>query len=193
MIAMPCLLILDGHTSRQCPAALELLQLFHVIVLIMPSHTSHVLQMFDIELAGPLKSYVYTFFKSIKRKCVLFEDVAGKVRYSAVMAILRAWDTSASIDHCQKSAKVAGLVPFDPELVLSGRLVQDDEIIARAFPQRLQILLLGNAAYSRRSNRISLLLLKMDLVFPRKNGITPTRYLRTHIKRELSGDRKSVV
>jgi hypothetical protein len=56
MKVMPYLLILDGHTSRQCPAALKLFRLFNVIILIMPSHISHVLRMFDIGLAAPLKS-----------------------------------------------------------------------------------------------------------------------------------------
>jgi hypothetical protein len=32
--------------------------------------------------------------------CVLFEDAVAKVRYCAVMAILRAWETSASIACC---------------------------------------------------------------------------------------------
>jgi hypothetical protein len=32
--------------------------------------------------------------------CVLFEDVVAKVRYCAVMAVLRAWETSASIAYC---------------------------------------------------------------------------------------------
>jgi hypothetical protein len=45
------LLIMDGHGFRGCPAALQLLKRFNIEVLILPSHSSHVLQMFYVGLA----------------------------------------------------------------------------------------------------------------------------------------------
>jgi hypothetical protein len=43
---LPLLLFLEGHSSRKRPAALQLLPAFNVIVLFLPSHCSHLLQMF---------------------------------------------------------------------------------------------------------------------------------------------------
>jgi hypothetical protein len=60
MQASPVLLILDSHNSRQKSAALHLLQLFRVEVLILPSHTAHLIQMFawstdPISMAGTVR------------------------------------------------------------------------------------------------------------------------------------------
>jgi hypothetical protein len=42
-----CLLIVNGHTSRACPLALEILRRFCGYVLIILLHTSHICQFFD--------------------------------------------------------------------------------------------------------------------------------------------------
>jgi hypothetical protein len=51
------LLISDGHSSRGCPSAINLLELANFDLLILPSHTTHVLQMFDVVVASPFKHY----------------------------------------------------------------------------------------------------------------------------------------
>ena len=45
------LIICDGHTSRENPLALCLLRKANIAVIVLPSHTTHVLQMFDVGLA----------------------------------------------------------------------------------------------------------------------------------------------
>jgi hypothetical protein len=111
MRRMPSLLIVDGHVSRQCPTALEIFEYFNVFVLVLPSHTSHILQMFDIGLASPVKQALSGIYRRLKRSVLPFEDAAAKVRYAAVMAILPAWKSSSSIDNCQMSARKAGIWP----------------------------------------------------------------------------------
>jgi hypothetical protein len=54
------LLILDAHTLRACPLALEMIPRFRVDSIVIPSHTSHICQIFDIGLASLLKRSIKT-------------------------------------------------------------------------------------------------------------------------------------
>ena len=51
------LLIVDGHKSRESFLAELLLYLFNIDLLILPSHSIHLLQPFGIAVASPLKAY----------------------------------------------------------------------------------------------------------------------------------------
>ena len=51
----PALLFVDGHSSRLDFRANLILWLFNVDCLSFPGHTSHLLQMFDVCVASPLK------------------------------------------------------------------------------------------------------------------------------------------
>jgi hypothetical protein len=42
------LLLLDGHSSRESSAALQLFKIFNIFVLILPSYLTHLLQWFDV-------------------------------------------------------------------------------------------------------------------------------------------------
>ena len=69
------LLILDGHTSREYPLALALLRRANVHVLVIQSHTSHVLQMFDCMITAPLKKDFSKYFESYLSKIQNDEDL----------------------------------------------------------------------------------------------------------------------
>ena len=58
------LLLLDGHPSRFTFNALLILYLFDVDVVLIPPHTSHILQAFDVSVASPLKTYFKEFLIS---------------------------------------------------------------------------------------------------------------------------------
>jgi hypothetical protein len=47
--------VVDGHTSRACPLALEIFRRFRIHILTPPSHTSHICQFFDVGLVSALK------------------------------------------------------------------------------------------------------------------------------------------
>ena len=57
------LLIMDGHHSRENPVAIMLLEANNINLLILPSHVTHILQMFDVCLASPMKSKFTTLFQ----------------------------------------------------------------------------------------------------------------------------------
>jgi hypothetical protein len=52
----PVLLLLDGHISRRNITALMIFYLSNVDIFIIPGHTTHVLQSFDVGIAAPLKA-----------------------------------------------------------------------------------------------------------------------------------------
>jgi hypothetical protein len=52
----PVLLLLDRHISRRNITGLMIFYLFHIDILIIPSHTAHVIQPFDVGIAGRLKA-----------------------------------------------------------------------------------------------------------------------------------------
>lgn len=63
----PALIVLDGHVSRECPAALYLLRSSNVNVVVLPFHTTHLLQLFDVVLASPLKAKLTQNFASYRK------------------------------------------------------------------------------------------------------------------------------
>ena len=88
------LLILDGHTSRENPLAMCLFRKAQVHVLVLPSHTTHVLQWFDVGLSGPLKRFFATHFGKELKKAANNHSIStnrGKYRFAAVSAFLTAW------------------------------------------------------------------------------------------------------
>jgi len=50
----PILLLLDGHTSR---SIIEWARSHHIILQVLPAHTSHVLQLLDVSVFGPFKAF----------------------------------------------------------------------------------------------------------------------------------------
>jgi hypothetical protein len=94
MSESPMLLILDGHSSRGCPAALQLFKKFNIEVLVLPSHTSHILQMFGVGLAANFKRVIS---ESLKRKSAYamthWPENSARLRWSAISAAIHAMGT----------------------------------------------------------------------------------------------------
>ena len=125
------LLIVDGHYSRRCPEAIDLLRFHNIKVLVLPAHTTHLLQAFDVVLAAPLKSHFKRFFSLAKQTAGTDPycpgTKAGKSRYLAVTAFLRAWQAVATGPACARSFRKVGISPIDP-----GRVLRSPFIVERA-------------------------------------------------------------
>ena len=112
------LLIMDGHNSRENPLALALLRRARVKVYILPSHTTHVLQMFDVGLASPLKKeFTSKFRKELKKLNTTPSTMSNtaKLRYAAIKAFISAWDTVCTPINCESTAKTTGTYPVSAE------------------------------------------------------------------------------
>ena len=119
----PALLIVDGHKSRENPLAIKLLRENNVNIFVLPAHTSHVTQMFDVGIASPFKScFTEEFHKLLK----LFDpnlNHPGQLREFCVKAALYAWDTKANIKSCANAAKMTSTYPFNKDVLIHNKFV----------------------------------------------------------------------
>lgn len=117
-------LILDGHSSRACPIALWLLDKANVEVIIEPSNTSHVVQMFDVGLANPFKtSFRQIFHRLGKNDATDFPSIIARLRNHATQAIISSWAAASGLVNRMSAARATGLYPFNPDNVLNSRFV----------------------------------------------------------------------
>ena len=135
------LLIMDGHSSRECPLALLLLRNAKVDVLILPGHTSHITQMFDVVLASPLKSkYTKLLNTLLKENSIQPGDQSqiGKARYLAVLAFITAWNSICTPYNCKKASEKCGFFPFNAEAISrSPYVVEFTDEQERQYQQRI--------------------------------------------------------
>lgn len=135
------LLILDGHSSRECPLALLLLRNARVDVLVLPGHTTHVTQMFDVVLAAPLKcEYARLLAKQMKDNGIKRGDKSQSAlkRRLAIYCFLSAWDKVCTTHHCTKAAAVCGYKPFKEDAIASSIYVREfSEAEERDYQERL--------------------------------------------------------
>ena len=121
------LLVVDGHTSRENPAAIEFLESCGLSVLVLPSHTTHVLQFFDIGLAAPLKQkFSMIFARNMKNETMFIEgNLNASLRKIAIESFVEAWDIVCSRDNCKATARAVGYRPFDVAQPLSNQYVRE--------------------------------------------------------------------
>lgn len=106
----PAVLYLDGHSSRQNPAAIAYLRQHNVIVIALPAHVTHIMQPFDVGIASPYKAE----FK--KRVVQLQTKITGPnqtdiLRTASVWAAVEAYERAATFSTTQISFQKAGLLP----------------------------------------------------------------------------------
>ena len=105
-------LILDGHSTRMNPGALEYLKRFNVKVVTLPAHTTHILQPFDVGLAGAFKS---TFKKAMIRLSAGVEAGRDALRTATVAAAIDAHDATMTLLRSRAAFSRACIVPCHPE------------------------------------------------------------------------------
>lgn len=118
-------LIIDGHTSRENPKAIYILNMNNVEILVLPAHTTHLLQMFDVVLAKPFKKRFSEKFNKIFSKLdfTKYNSIASAIRETAVNCLIDAWSEVCTSSNCQKAAEVTGTFPQNRETVLSNVFV----------------------------------------------------------------------
>ena len=107
------ILFLDGHSSRLCPAAIDYFQRHNVTVIILPSHTTHILQPFDICISSPLK----TCFKKmlVRWKNLIFDECnseSDRLRKITIISIIEAFSKTVTPFSSMQSFRKAGFYPL---------------------------------------------------------------------------------
>ena len=123
----PCFLFLDGHKSRLNACAIELLYANNIRVIVLPAHTSHVTQPFDVSIAASFKIALRNSKDSIpqwmENKMRGFNQTARQ-RYMNIVAILDSWNKAATIKNIKSGFEKAGLYPFNMQRVTSNKFVR---------------------------------------------------------------------
>ena len=108
------LLIMDGHGSHNTKEFLDYCEEQKIIVLCMPPHSSHLLQPLNVGCFAALKRAYYTEMESWSR------HARTQVKKETFLPTFRiAFDNAITKENIVASFKGAGLVPHNPERVLS--------------------------------------------------------------------------
>jgi hypothetical protein len=149
------LLLLDGHASRACWEALTFLSKNGIDVLCFPSHSTHILQPFDLTVGGALKN---EFGKTLLTNLHgMGENLAelisvptsdndlGIIRGAAMKAFLNSWSKEANFATIQGGFARAGLFPLNV-----------DQPLKNPFVARSSSFLQNHSSISPRSKRYEL-------------------------------------
>ena len=118
----PCFLFLDGHRSRLNSEACELFNKNNIRVIVLPAHTSHCTQPFDVGVAASFKSNFKNLFNSLPKK-LIDENFKGRKqkitaaaqeRFKIIYAVIDAWKKSTTKRNCESAFKAASIYPIDP-------------------------------------------------------------------------------
>ena len=109
------LLIMDGHSSRENPIALEYLKLYGIEVLILPGHCTHVLQLFDVGLAAPLKDkFTNNLLRALKDpRMYVYNAMSENIRRIVVEAFMNAWASTCTATNVASAARITGIHPVN--------------------------------------------------------------------------------
>ncbi|KAM4060592.1 DDE superfamily endonuclease [Hirsutella rhossiliensis] len=110
------LLITDGHSSHVNMDFLEWCDQHRIIVAVFPPHSTHRLQPLDVSLFGPL-STAYT--NQLIQWTAKTQGLIGLSKREFWSLFWNAFGSSFSAENIASGWKRTGLLPFDPEVVLS--------------------------------------------------------------------------
>lgn len=108
------LLIIDGHESHNSLEFRELCQEYRIFTLCMPPHSSHLLQPLDVGCFSPLKRAYGDEISGLAR-----QHITKISKTEFLPAFQNAFERVFTMYNIQSSFRGAGLVPVDPEVVLS--------------------------------------------------------------------------
>jgi hypothetical protein len=108
------LLVLDGHESHHSVEFEEYCKERNIITLCMPPHSSHLLQPLDVSCFSPLKKAYGRQIEELMR-----QQIIHITKEDFIPAFRAAFQASLTKSNIQGGFRGAGLVPFDPERVIS--------------------------------------------------------------------------
>lgn len=92
--------------------------------MVLPAHTTHLLQMFDVVLAKPFKKFFSEkFLKIFSQKDLTKETMAAAIRESAINSLIKSWSDVCSVQNCESAADKTGIYPLNLEKVLSNPFI----------------------------------------------------------------------
>ncbi|EDN93356.1 hypothetical protein SS1G_09222 [Sclerotinia sclerotiorum 1980 UF-70] len=108
------MLVLDGHESYKSPAFQEYCKEHNIILLSLLSHSSYLTQPLNIDYFGPLK---YLYNQQIENFIKVYITHITKTEF--FQAFKAVYIEAIPISNGKAGFRKAGLIPFNPEIVLS--------------------------------------------------------------------------
>ena len=108
------LLIFDGHESHHSDGFETHCKDNNILTLCMPAHSSHLLQPLDVGCFGPLKKAYGRQIETFMRSHITYIS-----KEDFLPAFKKAFNISMTSSNIQGGFQGAGLVPFDPQVILS--------------------------------------------------------------------------
>ena len=114
-----CLLMLDKHESHQSVEFEYYCKENKIVTLCMPAHSSHLLQPLDVGCFSPLKR---SYSKEIEN--LMRAHISHIIKIEFFAAFKNAFFASFSEVNVREGFQGAGLIPFNPETVISKLDIQ---------------------------------------------------------------------
>ena len=108
------LLILDGHESHDSMEFTAYCKANNIITLCMPAHSSHLLQPLDVGVFSPLKK---AYGRQVEK--LMRNQINHITKLEFLPCFRAAFSEAITESNVQGGFRGAGLVPFDPDRVLS--------------------------------------------------------------------------
>lgn len=112
------LLLLDGHASHISTTTLQFCLEHKIVLLCLPSHSTHLLQPLDVGIFAPLATAYKKGIQERSRFSVIYS--IDKVDFVEVYQAAR--KTAIIPENVQKAWQATGIHPFNPQVVLSQLL-----------------------------------------------------------------------
>ncbi len=108
------LLVFDGHKSHSTMQFHDYCIQEKILTLCLPPHSSHLLQPLDVGCFAPLKSFYGREIEKFMRS-----EVVTITKLEFLPAFIAAHKASMTVSNVKGAFRGAGLIPFNPEKVLS--------------------------------------------------------------------------
>lgn len=105
--------LVDGHSSRLNSSLMEEFAQNNIIVPVLPSHASHILQPLDLAVFGAFKASISKGDSSLR------QHTLPERRASMMKKAIKSLHYALSVDVVLRSWRLSGLHPFEPTIPLS--------------------------------------------------------------------------
>ncbi|RDL32578.1 uncharacterized protein BP5553_09034 [Venustampulla echinocandica] len=118
--------MVDGHSSYVNMEFLEYCIRHRIVVIVLPPHTTHKLQLLDVSVFSPLGTAYRIFLNDKVIGCLGFMSMSKRDFWEV---FYKAWMKSFTESNMQAAWKDTSIFPYDPEVVLGTlrRLDQEKE------------------------------------------------------------------
>lgn len=114
----PVILIYDGHRSHVNLQVINWAKANNVILMVLPAHTSHVLQPLDVGCFGPLQR----IYNSECQKFLRNNPASKITRYNICSLVCPAYASALSVVNLRSAFKRSGIYPFNPAVITDLQL-----------------------------------------------------------------------